>query len=55
MKSQSREIGILNYCITLKFDRHIGSNAAKVLFKFQNDPTTLIINLVASRLHEILQ
>ena len=55
MKSRSHEIGTLNCRIALKFDRHIGSNAAEVPVKFQSDRTILNINLAASRLHEILR
>ena len=54
VKSRSREIGTLNCCIALKFDRHIGSTAAKVPVKFQSDRTILNTNLAASRLYEIL-
>ena len=39
----------------MKFDRHIGSNAAEVPVKFQSDRTNLNTNLAASRLYEILQ
>ena len=41
--------------IVLKFDRHLGSTAAKVHVKFQNDWKSLNPNLVASKLHEILR
>ena len=51
----SREISCLYYCIALKFDRHIGSNAAEVPATFQIDRTTLNTNLVAFSLHEILR
>ena len=44
VKSRSHEIGTLNCRIALKFDRHIGSNAA-----------ILNTNLTASRLYEILR
>ena len=39
----------------MKFDRHIGSTAAKVPVKFHSDRTILNTNLVASRLYEILR
>ena len=55
VKTQSREIGSLNYCMALKFDRHIGSNAADAPVKFQSDWTVLNTNLAALRLHKILQ
>ena len=38
--SRSHEIVSLNYCIALKFDRHIDSTAAEV--KFQSDRTILV-------------
>ena len=47
--------GTLNCRIALKFDRHIGSTAAEVPFKFQSDRTILNTNLAASRLYEILR
>ena len=55
VKSRSHEIGTLNCRIALKFDRHIGSTAAEVPVKFQNDRTNLNTNLAASRLYEILR
>ena len=55
VKPRCRKIGSLIYCITLKSDRHIDSNAADVPIKFQSNRTILNTNLVASRLHEILQ
>ena len=55
MKSRSHEIGTLNLCIALKFDRHIGSTAAEVPVKFQSDQTFLNTNFAASRLNEILR
>ena len=55
VKSRSHEICTLNRRIALKFDRHIGSNAAEVPVKFQSDRTILNTNLVASRLDEILR
>ena len=38
-------IGSLDYCIALKFDRHIGSSAADVPVKSQSDRTILNTNL----------
>ena len=56
VRSQSREIGNLNYRITLKFDRHISSTAAEVPVKFQSDCTIPNTNLKRLfRLCEILQ
>ena len=55
VKSRSHEIGTLNCRIALKFDRHIGSNAAEVPVKFQSDRTILNTNLATWRLHEILR
>ena len=55
VKSRSREIGCCNGRIALKFDRHLGSNAAEVPAKFQSDWKSLNPNLAASRLHEILR
>ena len=48
MKSRSCEIGCCNGRIALKFDRHLGSAAAK----FQSHCKSLNPNLAASRLHE---
>ena len=39
----------------MKFDRHLGSSAADVPVKFQSDWLSPNLNLVASRLHKILQ
>ena len=36
MKSRSRDIRVLPFPIALKFDRHLGSNAAEMRIKFQN-------------------
>ena len=44
-----------NCPIALKFDRHLGSRAAEVPVKFQSDAIIWTTNLVALRLHEILQ
>ena len=55
LKSRSREIGNLNYHITLKFDRHVDSTAAEVPVKFRSDRTILNTNLTALKLCEILQ
>ena len=46
---------VVNYCITLKFDLHIGRSAAKLPVKFQSDQIILNTNLATSWLHEILQ
>ena len=54
-KSRSREIGCFNDHIALIFDRHLHSTAADVPAKFQSDWQSLIPNLAASRLHEILR
>ena len=54
MKSQSHEIGGLNYHITSKFDGHIDRSAAEVPVKFQSNQAILNTNPVAQRLHEIL-
>ena len=51
----SKPIGNLDYRIAMKFDRHIGSNAAEVPVKFQSDQTIINANLAASRLCEILR
>ena len=55
MESGSLENGSFNYRIALKFDRRVGSSAADVPVKFQNDRPILNTNLAASRLHEILR
>ena len=55
MKSLSREVGILNYRIPLKFDKQIGSNIAQVHVKSQRVRAILNANLATSRLFEILQ
>ena len=55
VKSRSREIVCYDYCIALKFDRHLGSAAAEGPVKFQSDWKSLNPNLAISRLHEILQ
>ena len=52
---RSREIGILNYPIALKFDMHVGSNAADVPGKLQSDRTILNTNLAASAFCEFLR
>ena len=54
VKSRSREIGCYNDRFALKVNRHLGSGAAEVPVKFQNDGTSLNPNLAASRLREIL-
>ena len=53
MKSQSREIGNLYYCIALRFDMRLGSSAAEAPGQFQSDPTILSTNLAASRSCEV--
>ena len=55
LKSRSHEIGCYNDRIAPKFDRHLGSAAAGVTVKFQNDWKSLNPNLMAMRLHKILQ
>ena len=50
MKSQSHEIGSFDYCITIKFDRHISSAAAEEPVKFWSDCTILSSNFMDSRL-----
>ena len=50
--SMPRDWG-LNILIALKFDRPLGSSAAEMPVKFQNDTVIRTSNLVASRLHEI--
>ena len=49
------KFGHVNYYIASKFDRHIGSSAAKVPVKFQSDRTILNTNLAASGLHNIFK
>ena len=51
----SHEIGCYNDRIDLKLDKHLGSAAADVLAKLQNDWKSLNLNLAASSLHEILR
>ena len=52
MRSRSRKIDSLNYCIAFKFDKHLGSSAADVPVKFQSDRAILNTNLAASKLYE---
>ena len=47
VKFRSREIQIQTFQITLKFDRHLGSSAAEISVKFQNDIIIITPNLVA--------
>ena len=54
VKSRSREIGCYNDRIALKFDRHLNSVAAELPVKFQGDWKSIIPNLAASKLREIL-
>ena len=46
---------MLQLSIVLAFDRHIGSAAADIPVKFQSGWKRLNLNLVAWKLHEILQ
>ena len=39
--------------MALKFDRHLGSSAAKMPIKLQSDTIIVTFDLVASRLHEV--
>ena len=55
VKSRRRQIGSLNYRISLKFDRRHGSTAAEELDKFQSDQKISNKNLATARLHEILR
>ena len=55
MKPRGNEIGSLNYCIMLKFNRHIGSTATDVPVKFQSNRKILNTNLAALKLREILK
>ena len=41
MKFRSRKIDSLNYCIALRFHRHIGNSAAQVPVKFHSDRTII--------------
>ena len=55
MKYRSPEIGCYNDRIALTFGGHLGSAAAYVPVKFQNDWKSLNPNIAISRLHEILR
>ena len=55
VKSRSRDIGYYHDRIALKFDRHLGSAAAKVPFKIQSDCESLNTNRAAVGLREILR
>ena len=55
VKFRSLEIGCHDYRIVLKFDRHLGTDAADVPAKFQSDCNNVNSNPAASRLHEILR
>ena len=55
VKTRVREIGYYNDRNALKFDRHLGSAAAKVPEKLQSDWKCLISNLAASGLHKIVR
>ena len=52
---RNRRIGSSNHRIALKFQRHIGSNAAEVPVKFRSDAIIITPNLGASSLHDILR
>ena len=53
MKPWRHEIQVKTLPIALKFDRHLGSNAAELPVKFQSDTIIITSNLAASRLPEI--
>ena len=53
VKSRSHEIRVQIFPIALKFDRYLGSSAAEMPVKYQNDTINITCNLVALRLHEI--
>ena len=55
VNSRSLEIGCYNDRIALKFNRHLGSAAAKVPVKFQRAWQSLNPYVTAWRLHEILR
>ena len=55
VKFRSLDIGCHNYRIVLKFDRHLGTDAADVPAKFQSDCNNVNSNPATSRLHEILR
>ena len=46
-------LDVYNDGIALKFDRHIGSVAVQVPFKFRDNWKSLNANLAASRFHKI--
>ena len=54
VKPQSYVNGLYHDCIPLKFDKHLSSTAAEVPVKLSSDWKSLNLNLVASRLWEIL-
>ena len=53
VKSRSREDRFKIFPVALKFDRHLGSNAAEIPLKFKRNTTIITSNLAVSRLHEI--
>ena len=55
MTSRGCVIKFYDNLIVLKFKWHLGSSSAKVPGKYQSDYKFLNLNLVASRLHEILR
>ena len=55
VKYRSRDIGCYDNRTALKFDRHLGSAAAKVPVKTQSDCKRFNTKLTALRLHGILQ
>ena len=48
-----RDISFWTFQIALKFDRFLGSVAAEMPVKFQDDVITIAPNLAVSRLYEI--
>ena len=55
LKSQSQEIWVSTFTVSLKIDRHLSSSAAEMSVKFQSDTIIIKSNLTASRLYEILR
>ena len=56
VKTRCRAIDSLNYCIAMKFDRHVSIAAAEVPVKFRSDQTIVNTNLAALQtraLHKI--
>ena len=52
MKPRSCEIRVKNFSIILKFDRHLGNDAAMTA-KIQSDTIIITYTFVASRIHVI--